>query len=173
VIHSSLQTERLAEKRQAVPEPANAEPKLVTQENNADDHDGNPPEHGHDDSQSTPIKETGTEEEDSSGDHGDGDTTAAEYDSHEEPEEAWEEEVSAVPLPKLRRRHRVVSEDEDEDEGEGFEKPPEALLKLKVEKPIQDHASDTEKQPSRIKSPTPPPASPPKPPQPLSTRSDL
>ncbi|KIJ06381.1 hypothetical protein PAXINDRAFT_103389 [Paxillus involutus ATCC 200175] len=159
-------TERLAEKRQAVPEPANAEPKLVTQENNADDHDGNPPEHGHDDSQSIPIKETVTEEEDSSGDHVDGGTTAPEYDSHEEPEEAWEEEVSAIPLPKLRRRHRVVSEDEDEDEG--FGKPPEVLPKLKAEKSVQDHASDTEKQSSRIKSPTPPLASPPKPPQPLS-----
>ncbi|KAF8845939.1 hypothetical protein BDN67DRAFT_960583 [Paxillus ammoniavirescens] len=172
-------TERLAEKRQAVPEPtkaalppANAETKLVTQENNEDNPDGNPPEHGHDDSQSISIKATATEEEDSNGDHGDGGTAAPEYESHEEPEEAWEEEVSAVPLPKLRRRRRVVSE--DEDEGEGFGKPPETLLKLEVEKPIQDHASDTEKRPSRIKSPIPPLASPPKPksPQPLKIKKE-
>ncbi|KIK97639.1 hypothetical protein PAXRUDRAFT_824749 [Paxillus rubicundulus Ve08.2h10] len=150
-------TERLAGERQVVLEltkaalsPANAEAKLVTQENDEDDHDSHPPEPGHHDSQNTPIKETVIEEGDSSGDHGDGDAAVPEDDSHEGSEEAWEEEVSADPLPRFRRRRRVVSEDEDED-----------------------RASDTDKQPSRIKSPIPPLASPPKPPQPLSTCSDL
>ncbi|KAF9235262.1 hypothetical protein BU15DRAFT_78180 [Melanogaster broomeanus] len=95
------------------------------------------------------------------------DTAAPEHYSFEEPEEAWEEEVSAVPQPKSRRRRRVVSEDEDEDEGNDSEKEQEAPPKSEVEEPI-DRISDTEKQPSRIKSPVPPDASPPELLQPLS-----
>ncbi|KAF9222430.1 hypothetical protein BS17DRAFT_818738 [Gyrodon lividus] len=159
------------EKRQAVssspkvgPAPPSTETKLAAHANNEDD--GDHPELGHHDRQSNALVEEVTEQEDDSGDRRNDDVAAREDYSHEEPEEAWEEEVSAVLPPKSRRRHRVASE--DEDEGEDSDKELEAPPNPKFKKPRQDQTSDTERQPSGIKSPVLLVPSPPKPLRPLS-----